>query len=299
MGGMVRARHAVVLGAALRLLLASPGMAAASPERTIAIERPQQLSGHPVGGQLPIVTLRIGAVSLRFLFDTGASEVVLSEQTAAQLGLRGTAMQTGADSGGVAVAGHYVTGVDLATADGAPLRHFDRVLAMPLGPLEALGLAGVIGPQALAATGCVRVDFRGGVATVAGADAAACRPLTKGANVAAPGWRGDDRPHVPVGVGDGANTSPFLVDSGAWRSAIPPAAATQLPRLRTAQSRGVGGKMVTMDIVGPVTLKVGNAPRPLPEAAVVEGRPTGVLGFDLLSGMTLVLHADGAFSIGE
>ncbi|PNB46153.1 hypothetical protein C1X73_34990, partial [Pseudomonas sp. FW305-130] len=92
--------------------------------------------------------------------------------------------------------------------------------------LEALGLAGVIGPQALAATGCVRVDFRGGVATVAGADAAACRPLTKGANVAAPGWRGDDRPHVPVGVGDGANTSPFLVDSGAWRSAIPPAAAT-------------------------------------------------------------------------
>jgi hypothetical protein len=32
---------------------------------------------------------------------------------------------------------------------------------------------------------------------------------------------------------------------------------------------------------------------------VVEGRTTGVLGFDLLSGMTLVLHADGAFSIGE
>ncbi|WP_214294134.1 hypothetical protein, partial [Escherichia coli] len=87
--------------------------------------------------------------------------------------------------------------------------------------------------------------------------------------------------------------------SGAWRSAIPATAATRLPRLRTAQSRGVGGKTVTMDIVGPVTLKVGDAPQPLPEAAVVEGRTTGVLGFDLLSGMTLVLHADGAFSIGE
>lgn len=299
MGGMVLTRYSVALGSAIAMVVASPVMAEAIPERSIAIERQQQLDGHPVGAQLPIVTLRIGGTSLRFLFDTGASEIVLSERTATQLGLSGATTQIGADSGGVAVAGRYVTGVDIATAEGAPLRHVDRVLAMPLGPLEALGLAGVIAPQALAATGCVRVDFRGGVATVADAGAVACRLLAKGARVAAPGWRGDGRPHVPVGVGEGADTPFFLVDSGAWRSAIPATAATRLPRLRTAQSRGVGGKTVTMDIVGPVTLKVGDAPQPLPEAAVVEGRTTGVLGFDLLSGMTLVLHADGAFSIGE
>ena len=122
MGGMVLTRYSVALGSAIAMVVASPVMAEAIPERSIAIERPQQLDGHPVGAQLPIVTLRIGGTSLRFLFDTGASEIVLSERTATQLGLSGATTQTGADSGGVAVAGRYVTGVDIATAEGAPLQ---------------------------------------------------------------------------------------------------------------------------------------------------------------------------------
>lgn len=272
--------------------------ASAAPPATIAIERPQALDGHPVGGQLPIVTLRIGKESYRFLFDTGASEFVLSERIAAQLGLADATPAKGTDSGGVVVAGHHVAGVDLATADGTPLRHFDRVLAMALGPLDALGLAGVIGPQALASVGCVRVDFGKGVASVAAADAAVCRPSAQASIVAAPGWQRDGRPHLPLRIGNSAVAVPFLVDSGAWRTSIPASAAAALPRLRTAQSRGVGDKMVTADIVGPVSVIVGGAPQTLAEAAVIAERPTGVLGFDLLSRMTLIVNADGGFSIG-
>ncbi|PTS81581.1 hypothetical protein DBR17_09315, partial [Sphingomonas sp. HMWF008] len=80
---------------------------------------------------------------------------------------------------------------------------------------------------------------------------------------------------------------------------IPPSAATALPRLRTAQSRGVGGKTVTAEIVGPVSLTIGGTKRTLAEAAVIPDRPAGVLGFDLLSRMTLIVHAEGGFSIGD
>ncbi len=290
------ARWLAAPGVLAAALLSSPGGAA--PSQTFAIERPQALNGHPVGGQLPIVTLRIGTESYRFLFDTGASEVVVNDSIARQLGLSEITASTGRDSGGVAVKGRYFAGFDLATPDGVPLRHFDRVLAMPLGPLDTLGLAGVIGPQALVKDGCVRVDFGGGVATMAGADAAACRPSAGASVEAAPGWRGDGRPHLLLRVGEGSVAVPFLVDSGAWRTSIPASAATALPRLRTAQSRGVGGKLVTAEIVGPVSLTIGGTKRTLAEAAVIPERPAGVLGFDLLSRMTLIVHADGGFSIG-
>ncbi|WP_404369671.1 aspartyl protease family protein [Sphingomonas sp. MMS24-J45] len=279
------------------VLLSSAGVAA--PSKTFAIERPQTLNGHPVGGQLPIVTLRIGTDSYRFLFDTGASEVVVNDSIARQLGLLDITPSKGSDSGGVAVKGRYVAGFDLATPDGMLLRHFDRVLTMPLGPLDTLGLAGVIGPQALAKDGCVHVDFGGGVATMARADAAACRPSARASVEAAPGWRSDGRPHLMLRVGEGSVAVPFLVDSGAWRTSIPASAATALPRLRTAQSRGVGGKIVTAEIVGPVSLTIGCIGRTLAEAALIPDRPAGVLGFDLLSRMTLIVHADGGFSIGD
>lgn len=257
---------------ALALLLG----AAPAPAQ-FAIERPQQLAGKPVGGHLPIVHARIAGHDGMFLFDTGASDTVLSPGFAATLGLAGSGTVSGKDSGGNAVTGHSVAQVDIEI--GTVRRHFERLAVVAIGPLNALGLDGVLSPQSLAGPDCLRIDFGKGVASLAAPTSPDCT-LDGGAVAIGP----DRRAHLTISGSD------FLLDSGTWRTSLPTGFAPETPLLGSETHGGVAGTASASDLVGPVTLAIGMQPIRLDSARrAAPGKP-GVLGFDLLSRATLVIR---------
>lgn len=278
--------------AALLVMAASTPPASALAE-SFAIERPATLAGHAVHGRLPIVRATVNGVAGLFLLDTGSTDTVVTPAFAASAGIGQGEAVAGADSAGRLVAGHAVQGVRLVLGDGTTVRTLPKVVVLAIGPLEALGLAGVINPTALAGAGCVALDFAGGRGEIAASDSAACRPHGDG-SVAVPDAIGaDGRPYLALAAAKGGGEVRYLLDSGASRTRIPTSAAAGVPVLRTAESAGVAGAVTSAALVGPVELRHGPLRLAVSEASVAREGAMPLLGFDILQHCRIVLRAGG------
>ncbi|MET0307139.1 MAG: aspartyl protease family protein [Sphingomonas sp.] len=271
----------VLLSPVLALLL---GAAPAPDLPHFTIERPAALGGRAVGGQLPIVRVTVAGREGLFLFDTGASDTVLGRHFAEALGLAGGSAGAGSDSGGNAVAARSIENVDIAI--GTVRRHFPRLVVASIGPLEALGIDGVISPQSLVGPACLRIGFDTGIAMLAPASSPAC--TLEGATVSI---GADRRPHIDAGDMTGASAD-FLLDSGAWRTALPAGFASDTPALGNEAHGGVAGPTTRSDLIGPVSLQLGGKPVRLESVRRAAPGKGGVIGFDLLARAVLLLRPD-------
>ncbi len=286
------------LGAVAALLgMAASTLPAQAPAQAVAesfaIERPATLAGHAVRGRLPVVRATVNGVAGLFLLDTGSTDTVVTPAFAVSAGIGQGAAVAGADSAGRHVAGQAAEGVRLVLGDGRSVRTLPKVVVLAIGPLEALGLAGVINPTALAGKGCIALDFAGGRGEIAAADSVACR-TNGGASVAVPDAIGaDGRPYLTLSTAKGGGEVRYLLDSGASRTRIPASAAVGVPALGATASAGVAGAVTSAALVGPLELRHGALRLAVGEASVARDGATPLLGFDVLQHCRIVLRAGG------
>jgi hypothetical protein len=268
-----------------------PAEAAEPIEARIAIERPDALAGRPLHGNLPLVHASIEGKDGLFLLDTGSSDIVLSTAFAASLPIGPGSAIAGKDSGGHAVAGQRTGPVRLSFDRGRVVRAVATAAIMPLSPLDALGLAGVISPQMLADNGCVMIDFPADRVTFGQAGAPVC------ARGGLSGVLGKDRrPYITVGNG-GADSRPFLLDSGASRTRLPPSFAAGSSGTENTTSQGVAGVAANIVVTGPVRLRIGQQDVVVEAPGLTKPGAPPALGFDVLRRSRLTLHASGETNI--
>jgi hypothetical protein len=287
----------LALAESLLMMLAAAAAKAVSPaEASFAIERPEALAGRILHGNLPLVRASIAGKEALFLLDTGSSDTVLTESFATAVSLESGTALAGQDSGGHAVKGHRAGPIEARFDQGRVVRTIMRVSVIPLPPLEALGLAGVISPQTLVGDGCVSVDFPVGIVTLASAEAPGCRSDVRDAGDAHGDWAKNGRPYIDVrpAIDDQRSVS-FLLDSGASRTRIPQDFAVNPASTKWEAGQGVAGIVTGTAIVGAVRLRIGRQGITVDAPGLATKAPS--LGFDVLRRARLTLHAGGAMEV--
>jgi predicted aspartyl protease len=282
----------VDLGAAFDdSIFARPGSheATVGPSRRTIVPLVRQGDHH-------FVQVRVGGGAPRlFLVDTGAGMTALSQDFARELGMAGGEPVEISELGGATAA--EAVPLPPLTVGTFTLTHA-RGLVLDLEPLRsALGedVAGILGFSSLARY-AVTFDFANGTIELA-ENAQARTPGAGGARVPFDMVAG--QVIVPVSV-DGGSETGFLLDSGAWRTFLPPEVADRLAvpadlRLPGIPSSGAAGSTLEADALRVRSLTIGQleVSRPIvlvPSAADSVGRRAfqavtrarGVLGADIL-----------------